>query len=190
MQYTVHTQEEVFNNHYKMLKATISYDTFSGDTITVDRFAFHRGDSVAILILEKDTESILLTKQFRYPTTQHGHGWLHEIPAGSIEEDECPLTCITRETEEETGYKVFQPEQIFSFYTSPGGATEKCYLFYTEVSSKDKTSKGGGVSSEKEDIKIIKLPIAEIATWISEKIIDAKTIIALQWFLNTKLPKK
>ncbi len=186
MEYTINKEETVFDEHYKMLKANITYDTFSGAEITANMFAFHRGDSVAILLYEKDTASILVTKQFRYPTTQHHQGWMYEIPAGSLEKDECPLACVIRETEEEVGYSVFQPEQIFDFYVSPGGATERCYLFYAEVSSKDKTSKGGGLVSEKEDIKLIKLPITEIKSWLSEKIIDAKTIIALQWFLSQK----
>ncbi len=106
-----------------------------------------------------------------------------------MEKNECPLTCVVRETEEEVGYLIFQPEQIFNFYTSPGGATERCYLFYAEVAAKDKTSKGGGVASEKEDIKLIKLPVTEIESWLSEKIIDAKTIIALQWFLAKQAKK-
>ncbi|WP_432411655.1 NUDIX domain-containing protein [Rasiella sp. SM2506] len=189
MDYTINTEETVFHNHYKMLKANITYDTFSGKEITTDRFAFHRGDSVAILLYEKDTASVVITKQFRYPTTLHHQGWMYEIPAGSLEKDECPLACVIRETEEEVGYSIFQPEQIFNFYTSPGGATERCYLFYAEVSLKNKTSTGGGVASEKEDIKRIKLPVTEIESWLSDKIRDAKTIIALQWFLRKQQNK-
>ncbi|RDK84170.1 NUDIX domain-containing protein [Marinirhabdus gelatinilytica] len=187
MDYTINNEEVVFDNHYKMLKANVSYDTFSGDNITTTRFAFHRGDSVAILLFEKDSSSILLTKQFRYPTTRHDEGWIFEIPAGSMEKDECPLTCIIRETEEEMGYKVYQPNQISNFYTSPGGSTERCYLFYAEVTPRDKTSKGGGMDSENEDIKTVKLPISEMDSWLSEKIFDAKTIIALQWFMAHKI---
>jgi len=186
MKYTINTEETVYSDHYKMLKANVTYDTYSGNQITTERFAFYRGDSVAIVLFEKDTNSVLLTKQFRYPTTQHDQGWMYEIPAGSMEKGECPLTCITRETEEEVGYEIFQPAQICNFYVSPGGATERCYLFYAEVTAKDKTSEGGGLASEKEDIKLIKLPVSEIETWLSEKIIDAKTIIAMQWFLMNK----
>lgn len=189
MKYTIHTEETVYSDHYKMLQAHVSYDTFSGEEITAKRFAFYRGDSVAILLYEKDTDSVLFTKQFRYPTTQHDQGWMYEIPAGSMEKGECPLSCIMRETEEEVGYKIFQPEQIFNFYVSPGGATERCYLFYAEVTTKDKTAKGGGLEKEKEDIKLIKLPVSEIEGWLSEKIIDAKTIIACQWFLRKRKDK-
>lgn len=186
MKYHITNEEVVFNDHYKMLKAEVTYDTFKGDTITTQRLAFHRGDSVAILIVEKDTNSIILTKQFRYPTTKHDKGWLLEIPAGSIEENECPLTCVIRETREETGYTIQQPKQLFHCYPSPGACTERTFLFYAEVSASDKIESGGGAASEDEDIKLVKISIAEIDTYLSEKIHDAKTIIALQW-LKLKL---
>lgn len=181
MNYSVENESVVFDDHYKMLKAKVNYDTFSGKTITTERLAFERGDSVAILLLEKDTQTILLTKQFRYPTTKHEKGWLLEIPAGSLELDECPLACVKRETLEEVGYTIEQPQQIFNFYPSPGACTERTFLFYSEVNSRDKIEKGGGLDSENEDIKILKIPLKEIDQYLSEKINDAKTIIALQW---------
>jgi len=182
MNYSIENKKTVFDDHYKMLKASVTYDTFSGKTITTTRLAFERGDSVAILLFEKDTNSILLTKQFRFPTTKHEKGWVLEIPAGSMEKSECPLTCVKRETLEETGYQVHQPEQIYNFYPSPGACTERTILFYAEVTATDKIEKGGGLNSENEDIKIIKVPINDIDHYLSDKIHDAKTLIALQWY--------
>lgn len=181
MNYTIIKEQTVFDDHYKILKAEVRYDTFKGDHITTERLAFHRGDSVAILLVEKETDSVLLTKQFRYPTTQHDKGWLLELPAGSMEKDECPLTCIKRETLEEMGFEIEQPQQLFNFYTSPGGSTERIFLFYAMVSQHQKTEKGGGLPEENEDIKTVKIPVAEIDTYLQDKISDAKTIIALQW---------
>ena len=186
MKYNVQQEKTVFNDHYKMLKARVTYDTFSGKEITTDRLAFYRGDSVALLLFEKETNSIILIKQFRYPTTKHNEGWVLEIPAGSIEDEECPLTCVKREAMEEIGYELYQPQQISNFYPSPGACTERCYLFFEEVSTKDKVAKGGGAASENEDIKIVKIPVSEIDSWLDTKIIDAKTIVALQWFLLQK----
>lgn len=183
MKYTLKNEHEVFNDHYQMLKAKVSYDTFSGDAITTDRLAFHRGDSVAILLYEKDTKSLLLTKQFRYPTTKHNIGWMLEIPAGSIEKEENPKHCVIRETFKEVGYKISKPRQIANFYPSPGACTERCYLFFDVVTKKDKVTNGGGVADEHEDIQLIKLPVLEVKQYLKNNIIDAKTIIALQWFL-------
>ena len=187
MNYSIKNEKVVFNDHYKILKAQTTYETFKGNNITTDRLAFHRGDSVAIVLYEKDTDSILLTNQFRYPTTQHNEGWILEIPAGSLEENEKASNCVQREVLEELGYQIKNSQLIFEFYTSPGGSTERLSLFYAEVSSEDKIEAGGGVTSEDEDIQLVKMPISEIEHYLSEKIIDAKSIIGLQWFLFQKM---
>lgn len=187
MNYSIKNEKVVFNDHYKILKAQTTYETFKGNNITTDRLAFHRGDSVAIVLYEKDTDSILLTNQFRYPTTQHNEGWILEIPAGSLEENEKASNCVQREVLEELGYQIKNSQLIFEFYTSPGGSTERLSLFYAEVSSEDKIEAGGGVTSEDEDIQLVKMPISEVEHYLSEKIIDAKSIIGLQWFLFQKM---
>lgn len=182
MKYSIKNEKVVFDNHYKMIQAEVTFDTFDGNEITAKRLAFERGDSVAILLIEKETQSILLTNQFRYPGCKHKDAWLLEIPAGSLEENEPPEDCIIRETKEELGYIIENPEHLHTFYTSPGASTERMFLFYSEVSQKAKTENGGGAPEEKEDIQLVKIPIAEIASKILE-IKDAKTIFALQWYL-------
>ncbi|MCT8340729.1 NUDIX hydrolase [Flavobacteriaceae bacterium TK19130] len=186
MKYTIQNQRTVFHDHYKMLKASVNYDTFDGNTIETERLAFHRGDSVAIVLVERETKSVLLTKQFRYPTTLHEEGWILEIPAGSLEENEAPEQCIIREVEEETGYHISAAEKIMDFYTSPGASSERLHLYYAEVSESDQKSDGGGQEDENEDIELVKLPIADIAGGIPSTIIDAKSIIGLQWLLQKK----
>lgn len=182
MKYSISDEKIVFNDHYKVVKAQVTYETFNGGKINTKRFAFERGDSVAIVLLEKETNSILLTNQFRYPACKHNMGWLLEIPAGSLEENENPDECIIREVLEELGYKIETPELISTFYTSPGGSTERIFLFYKEVSQKDKTAKGGGNDHEYEDIETVRIPVSEITKKLLE-LRDAKTILGLQWFL-------
>jgi ADP-ribose pyrophosphatase len=182
MKYSIYEEKKVFNDHYKIVQAKVTYDTFNGKQITARRLAFERGDSVAILILEKETKSVLLTNQFRYPSCKNNNGWLLEIPAGSIEENEEPEKCVTREVMEELGYRINNPKLISTFYASPGASTERIYLFFTEVSQHDKTGKGGGNVSENEDIQLVKIPVSDIPSEIL-KLKDAKTILALQWYL-------
>lgn len=182
MKYSINDEKIVFNDHYKMVKAKVTYDTFDENEITTERLAFERGDSVAILLIEKESQSVLLTNQFRYPSCKNDDGWLLEIPAGSLEENEKPQDCVIREVMEELGYKINAPKHISTFYTSPGASTERMFLFYSEVSQKDKKAKGGGADNENEDIQLVKVPIAGILSKISE-LKDAKTILALQWYL-------
>ena len=182
MKYSISNEKVVFNDHYKMVKAQVSYNTFNGNEINTKRLAFERGDSVAIILREKETNSILLTNQFRYPTCKHNEGWLLEIPAGSLEENERPEDCIIREVMEELGYRIESPKLVSTFYTSPGASTERIFFFFAEVSQEDKIEKGGGQKNENEDIQMVKIPVSEILEKIL-KVKDAKTILALQWFL-------
>jgi nudix-type nucleoside diphosphatase (YffH/AdpP family) len=187
MEYKIIKEQVVFDDYYKILKADVCYETFSGETINAERLALHRGDSVAILLFERDTQSIILVKQFRYPITKHGKGWITELPAGTLEGKESPLNCIQREVMEEIGYSIDTAKQISEFYTSPGASTELMYLFYSEVSSFQKTGNGGGNKNENEDTKTFRLPVSEISDYLNgtaiEEVCDAKTMIALQWFL-------
>ena len=84
------------------------------------------------------------------------------------------------------GYKLASATLLHTFYTSPGASTERIFLYYSEVSAKDKIEKGGGNSEEDEDIQLVKIPVAEITSKIS-KMKDAKTILALQWYLLNKV---
>ena len=185
MKFSINNEKVVFNEHYKVLKAQVSYETFTGNEISTTRLAFDRGDSVAIVLFEKETQSILLTKQFRYPSCKHGESWLVEIPAGSLDADETPENCIKREVMEELGYQVKSPLPVSTFYTSPGACTERIFLFFAEVSTLDKTEEGGGKSDENEDIQLVKIPVSELADKIPQ-IKDGKTILGLQWFLLNK----
>lgn len=182
MKYSVKNERIVFDDHYKMVKAEVIYDSFDGKKINTQRLAFERGDSVAILLLEKETHSILFTKQFRYPTCKNNDAWILEIPAGSLEANENPENCVIREVMEELGYKIISPKLIQTFYTSPGASTERVVLFYSEISLNDKIEKGGGNPEESEDIQLVKIPVSEIPSKMMG-IKDAKTILALQWYL-------
>jgi ADP-ribose pyrophosphatase len=58
----------------------------------------HRG-AAAMLAFDEDSK-VILVKQHRFP-----HGFVLEIPAGTLEKGEEPLKCAFRELEEETGYR-------------------------------------------------------------------------------------
>lgn len=185
MKYTIHNEEIVYNGFLKIKKADITHDSFADNTpISYDREVLDKGDCIAVLLYEKDSDSILLIQQFRYPTIKHTTGWFIELPAGAIENDEDPAVAAYREVKEETGYKVKHLEQITTFYATPGSSSERMFLFYGEVETSDKIEKGGGATYEDEDIKLVKIPVMDIKNILKKNILpDAKTILALQWFL-------
>ncbi|TSE11467.1 MULTISPECIES: NUDIX domain-containing protein [Aquimarina] len=191
MEYKILSEDLVYDGFLKIRKASVIHDRFNQNTpINYVREMMDKGDCVAVLLYEKDTDKVLFINQFRYPTIKNDNGWLLEIPAGGIEENEDAKDCAIREVEEETGYKVHKLEHISTFYATPGVSSERMYLYYGEVFERDQISKGGGVEEEDEDIQLCKISISEIKTLLESKIInDAKSIIALQWFMIHKTEK-
>jgi ADP-ribose pyrophosphatase len=101
-----------------------------------------------------------------------------------IDARESPEASLRREIEEELGYSVDHVERIATFFLSPGGSSERIWLYYTEVRESDHSSAGGGLPREHEDIRIVPMSREEARLALREgRIADAKTIIGLQWFL-------
>jgi ADP-ribose pyrophosphatase len=72
--------------------------------------------------------------------------------------------------------------RIGCVYLSPGGSSERIYLFYATVSLGDQVGPGGGVLAEGEDIRLISMTATQaIAKARAGEIQDAKTLIAIQW---------
>ena len=188
MDYEIISEEVVFDRKYKIVLGHIKHDAFTGDTpIEVKRLSFERGDAAAVIIYERDTKSVLFTNQFRYPTVRFGSGWITEIPAGTLEEKEEPAFGVIREVREEIGYHIDQVEHIFTFYVSPGASSERIHLYFAEVSSGDRIDNGGGLDNEGEDIQLLKIPLTELLSMVQRgEIIDAKSIIAIQWLASQK----
>ncbi|NOQ75345.1 MAG: NUDIX domain-containing protein [Crocinitomix sp.] len=187
MKYEILKEEFVFDDFFKIKKAKIKHESFNSKPIEVERLCFERGDSVAILIYEKDTDSLLFTNQFRYPILKEKNGWILELTAGSIEEGEDGAETAKREVEEEIGYQVDELEFINSFFVSPGGTSERIMLYYSEVNSANKTADGGGVKYEMEDIQLVKIKRKGVIEQLkNNQLRDAKTIIGIQWFLLNK----
>lgn len=91
-----------------------------------------------------------------------------------------PESRIKAEAEEETGYKVTRVEKIFEAYMSPGSVTEKLYFYLAEYHPQDRTSAGGGVKAEGEDIDVLEMTLDDALRGIENgQIVDGKTIMLL-----------
>lgn len=178
----------IFDDFIKIEEALIIYQKNNGKMSNViRRLNIKREDACAILLLDKKVKKILLINQFRYPSYTMGMDFLSEIPAGLKEENETHHDAIIREVLEETGYEIINPKFLFWFFPSAGISSERCFLFFSEIDSSMKRNKGGGLSNENEEIENSWTSICQIKKLInSGKIKDAKTIIALQWFLLSR----
>jgi nudix-type nucleoside diphosphatase (YffH/AdpP family) len=175
----------VFDDFFKVDRAVIQFEKFDGVmTDDVVRLSFERGKAVAVLLVNPDKKTVILTKQFRFPAYRADKtcGWLYEIVAGTTETESTPEETARREVLEEVGYDVENLKLLYSFFPTPGGSTEIIYLFYAEVTDDRRKNKGGGLAIEVEDIQVVELPIQEVLQLLADgQIMDAKTIIALQW---------
>ena len=154
------------------------------------RLNLERGDSAAAIIHNTMNNTLILVEQFRYPTYENGPGWMLELPAGIIDSKtgESPEVTIRRELIEEAGIEVRDLERVRTFYPSPGGSSEQVHLFYAQTTETSRVNAGGGISSSGEFIRVIDMPVEEALRKVDNlEIIDAKTIIGLQWLKMTKL---
>ncbi|MBX9819492.1 NUDIX domain-containing protein [Afipia birgiae] len=170
------------DNRYKLRTTTFDWRRSSGEWQTLHRETFDRGDGVAILPYNLARRTVLLIRQFRYPTYANGYDdLLVEAPAGSLD-DAAPEARVRSEAEEEIGYRLGPVQKIFEAFTSPGAVTEKLHFFVAEYQPDMKIGNGGGLAHEGEDIETLELPFAEALAMIANgRIIDAKTIMLLQY---------
>jgi nudix-type nucleoside diphosphatase (YffH/AdpP family) len=187
---SIEQKKTIFDDFFKVEEAYLRFEQFNGEmSPRIRRLNMERGNSVAIVILNKDTGKLIMVSQFRYPTYQNKHGLTIEIIAGMVDPGETPEQTLRRELEEEIGLKIENFGHINTFYPSPGGSSELIYLYYAAVSGKQaKYQKTGGLLSHGEDVKALELSLEDALAKIkSGEIVDAKTIIGMYWLENRRL---
>ena len=160
----------------------IQHDTFNGENVEVKRELFNRGDAVAVLLYDPVQDKVVLIEQFRVGAIADEEGpWLLEIVAGMVEEGESVTEVAQRECMEEVGVEVHSFESIFSFYSSPGGCSERIHVLYALIDS-DNAQGIHGVENENEDIRVVVVDYDDVhELMVSGKICAAIPLVALQW---------
>lgn len=174
--------EILSDNWYTLRKITYELSKNDGSVQTHNREAYDRGNGAVILLYNKESNTVILTRQFRLPTFINGNesGMLIEACAGLLDKDNAE-DCIRRETEEETGYKITEVKKVFEAYMSPGSVTEILYFFIAEYAASMKVTDGGGIEHEQEDIEVLEFNIDTAMNMIATgEIKDGKTIMLLQ----------
>ena len=166
---------------YLLQKTTFDYLRRDGQWQTQTRETYDRGDGATILLYNKVKRTVILIRQFRFPTYRQGHdGFLIEAAAGLLEQASAEQR-IRAEVEEETGYAVGAVHKVFEAFMSPGSVTERLHFFVAEYDPASRISDGGGLAHEGEDIEVLELPLAQAMRMVADgRICDGKTIMLLQ----------
>jgi nudix-type nucleoside diphosphatase (YffH/AdpP family) len=176
-------KEVLSDQWYTLNRYTYDYQKEDGSWETQQRESYDRGNGAAILLYHPENKTVILTRQFRMPTYVNGNttGMMIEVCAGVLD-DQDPLSCIQKEVEEETGFRVELIEKIFEAYMSPGAVTEILHFFVARYDDSMKIGKGGGVEDETENIEVLEIPMSEAMRMIQQgEIKDAKSIMLLQY---------
>lgn len=176
---------------YLLQKTTFDYLRRDGQWQTQTRETYDRGDGATILLYNRAKRTVILIRQFRFPTYRDGHhGFLIEAAAGLLEQAS-PEQRIRAEVEEETGYRVGDVHKVFEAFMSPGSVTERLHFFVAEYDPSSRLNEGGGLAHEGEDIEVLELPLAQAMQMVADgRICDGKTIMLLQHAQLRLMPVK
>ena len=136
----------------------------------------HRG--AAAMLAFDENEKVILVKQNRFP-----HGYVLEIPAGTLEKKEEPIKCAFRELEEETGYTAKKMTPLITYYPSIGYNAEIIHCFLASGLKKTSDLK----LDDDEILSVIKIDLKKVISMIKTgKIQDSKTICAVLTYAAKK----
>lgn len=150
-------------------------------------------DSVAVIIYNRDNQSLILVKQFRPPVyLKNNDGFTYELCAGITDKDKSLAEIAKEEILEETGYDVELESinKLTSFYTAVSFAGSIQTLFFVEVGNSQKVNSGGGVGNEK--IEVVEISLSEVFdfVWDEEKAKTPGIMFAFQWVMQQDFYKQ
>jgi ADP-ribose diphosphatase len=183
MKYRIIDKKSLHSGFFKLNEYTLSNQLYNGGwSAQYRREVFERGHAAAVLLHDFKRDKVVLVQQFRPGALEtESDPWLIELVAGMIEANERPDDVVLREAMEEAGSRILKLNKICEYLTSPGGCTERVWLYHGEVDSSQIAS-FAGLESENEDIKVHCIPTEQAFEWLEMgKLNNAMTIIAIQW---------
>ncbi|AOX65699.1 GDP-mannose pyrophosphatase [Curtobacterium sp. BH-2-1-1] len=175
--------EVVSDGWHVLRRTTLDVRRRDGRWDRQHRETYDRGNGAAVLPHDPERDTVLLTRQFRWPAYVNGHpdGMLVEAAAGLLDEDD-PETAVRREAAEELGIRLGTVTKVFDAFMSPGSVTERVHGYVGAYTPADLVEAGGGLEDEGEDIEVLELPLDEALAMVADgRVADGKTIMLLQW---------
>lgn len=177
------TKVTLLSSFWYILRTTeFEYRHRDGHVSTEHRETYDRGNGATMLLYDTAARTVALVRQFRYPAYVNGHpdGMLLETPGGLLDSDDAE-TAVQREVAEETGLAIGPVSHLFDVFMSPGSVTEQVHFFAAPYTSLGGGTTFAGLADEGEDTEIVEIDFADALQRIGVDIVDAKTIMLLQW---------
>ncbi|WP_445778302.1 ADP-ribose diphosphatase [Shewanella sp.] len=175
----------LYKGFFQLDEYTFKHKLFNGGwSGEVTREVFERGSAVVVLPYDPVRDEVVLIEQIRVPALATTKSiWLLELVAGMIDPGESPEQVATRELAEEAGLSIQSLTPINSYLVSPGGTTERFYLFWGHVDA-TKASGVHGLDHENEDIRVHVVSRQQAYEWVNDGRIDnASTVLGIQWLM-------
>lgn len=177
------SSETVYKGFFRMEEVRLKHRLFDGGWCNdISREILHRGDASAAILYDPKRDAIGLVEQFRAGALNSEFGpWCLEVVAGMVEVNETPEAVMRRELVEEAGIDTAELIHISSYFSTPGGCSEKIHLYCAVC---DLSEAGGihGLRDENEDILLHVLSAQEVfAVMLTSRMNNAATLIGLQW---------
>lgn len=168
----IHSSHTLFKTRvFSLVEENITLENGINTTVNIIR---HPGAAGIVPMVDPDT--VILIKQYRHALLD----FIWEIPAGTRDPDENPLTCAKRELTEETGYMGQNWHDLGAITPVPGYSDERVHLFLAE----DLTPATQNLDRD-ELLNVHKIPFSEALEMINTGVIqDGKTICGLYMAAN------
>lgn len=176
--------ENLYDGFFKINLYQFKHALFAGgESEVIRREILERGDAVAVLPYDPVTEQVLLIEQIRIGAIKSKHTpWLLECIAGMTDGSEDYESVVKKEAFEEAGLNLTELEFMLSYLSSPGGTTERLYLYLAHADLSQINTGIYGLDTEGEDIKTHFMDLDEAFERLNRGEIDnAATVICLQW---------
>lgn len=185
--FLIKARDNLYRGFFSIDRYNLKHKLFNGNwSRNFQRDVFERGDAVILMPYDPVADKVILIEQFRIGAIRsNSEPWQLEFIGGMFDQDESAIDVAVREAKEEADLAI-EPEQIvhmMDFLTSPGGTSEKLFLYMALFDSGDVIDGTiAGLDAEHEDILVHLLPREEALYLLSAgKIGNASTIIGLQW---------
>ena len=181
--------ERVYDGFFKINTYRFHHALFAGGKSgEVKREILERGHAVAVLPYDPETDQVLLIEQIRIGALASKQSpWLLECIAGMADGSTDYEDVAKREAFEEAGIELNELEFMMSYLSSPGGTTERLYLYLARTDLAGYQGGIFGLDNEDEDIKTHVMSYDEALLRLEQGEIDnAATVISLQWLALNK----